>query len=283
MKKIIITILSFAFLVSTISAARIKRETEKVDMDGADKIMLKGELGAGEFKIMPKDQDEAFIANISYSPDDVEYWVNSKIRSDKCIIDIGSERENKHSLDSEKNRWEILLSKKHPIEIDFEIGACESDFELGGIPIEELTLEVGAADASISFSERNPTRLKAINIDAGACSLDMQDIGNANFESFKIEGGAGSFDLDFLGEYEGVSRIDIEIGLGSADIVLPKNVPVQIHTDGSNWLSSIDIHNNRLDEVEDDLFESDDFEDADTKIIMYVSVGLGSVDIRFRR
>lgn len=283
MKKTIITILSFAFMFSIVSAARIKKETEKVDMDGADKIMLKGELGAGEFKIVPKNQDEAFIAKISYSPENVEYWIDSKIRSNKCIIDIGSERDNKHSFDSEENKWDITLSKRYKIDMDFGIGACESDFELGGLPIEELTLEVGAADVSISFSERNPTRLKSIDIDAGACSLDMQDIGNANFESFKIEGGAGSFDLDFLGEYEGVSYINIEIGLGSADIVLPKNVPVQIHTDGSNWLSSIDIHNNRLDEVEDDLYESDDFEDADNKIILTVSVGLGSVDIRFRK
>lgn len=283
MKKAIITFFSFVFMFSIVSAARIKKETEKVDMNGADKIILKGELGAGGFKILPKNQDEAFIANISYYPKNVEYWVDSKIRSNKCFIDIGSERTNKHSMDSEENKWEIMLSKKHPIEIDLEIGACKSDFELGGIPIKELSLDVGAADASISFSERNPTRLKSIDIDAGACSLEMQDIGNANFESFKIESGAGSFDLDFLGDYEGVSYIDIEIGLGSADIVLPKNIPVQIHTDGSNWLSSIDIHNNRLDEVEDDLYESDDFEDADNKIILTVSVGLGSVDIRFRK
>lgn len=283
MKKIIIAIVSFTFLFSIAFAGSIKEETEKVEIKDADKIFLRGELGAGVFKILSENQDEAFIANISYSPKDVEYWVNSRIRSGKCVIDIGSELDNNHSMDSEDNKWDIMLSKKYPIEIDLDIGACEADFELGGLPIEELTMDVGAADAEIFFSERNPNRLKEIDIDAGACSFKMHNIGNANFESFKIDGGVGSFDLDFLGEYKGVSYIDIDIGLGSADIVLPKNVAVQIHTDGSNWLSSIDIHNNRLYEVEDDLYESDDFDDADDKIIIHISVGLGSVDIRFRK
>lgn len=283
MRNLIISIVSIVLFCSTVFAGKIIKQTEKVDIKNADKIILIGELGAGKFNIIAENQIDAFVANISYSPDDVEYWVESKIRSGKCIIEIGSERDNKYSMDSDENKWDISLSTKYPIEIDLEIGACESEFEFGGIPIEELSLEVGAAKAEIFFSEKNPIRLKEIQIKAGACSFEMNNIGNANFDYFQLEGGVGSFNLDFLGEYKGVSYIEIEIGLGSADIVLPKNVPVQIHIDGSNWLSSIDIHSNRLYEVDDDLFESDDFEDADDKIILNISVGLGSVDIRFRK
>ncbi len=283
MRRNLITLLVCLLLVTSVFASRIKNETETVDMQGAKKIYLKGELGAGEFNIVSENQDEAFIADIEYSPNEVEYWVKSKNKSDKCIIEIGSERDASFDMDSEENKWDIVLSTKYPIEIDFDIGACESDFELGGLPIEELVLNVGAADATISFSERNEIRLREIDINAGACSLEMNMIGNANFERFTINGGAGSFELDFRGEYNGVSTVDIEIGLGSADIVLPKGVAVQIHTDGSNWLSSIDIHNNRLDEVDDDVYESDGFDSADDKIILHVSVGLGSVDIRFRK
>ncbi len=283
MRRNFITLLVCLLLVPSVFASRIINETETIDMQGAKKIYLKGELGAGEFNITSENQSEALIANISYSPNEVEYWVKSNNRSDKCIIDIGSERDGSFNMDSEENKWDIKLSTQYPIEIDLDIGACESDFELGGLPIEELSLDVGAADATISFTEKNEIRLKEIDINAGACSLEMNMIGNANFENFNIEGGAGSFELDFRGEYDGVSTIYIEIGLGSADIVLPKGVAVQIHTDGSNWLSSIDIHNNRLDEVDDDVYESDDFEDADDKIILNVSVGLGSVDIRFRK
>jgi len=283
MKRNLITLLVCLLCVSSIFASRIKRETEIVDMQGAERIFLKGELGAGEFNIVPENQDEAFIADISYSPKEVEYWVKSKNKSDKCIIDVGSERDGSFDMDSEENSWDIRLSTKYPIEMDLDIGACESDFELGGLPIEELALNVGAADATISFNKRNPHRLKEIDIDAGACSLAMNMIGNGNFENFNIEGGAGSFELDFRGEYNGLSTIDIDVGLGSADITLPKGVAVQIRTDGSNWLSSIDIHNNRLDEVDDDVYESDDFDNAKDKIILKVSVGLGSVDIRFRK
>ncbi len=286
MKKILITILSIFLLVSVVFARSVSNETEKVEMQDADRILLKGELGAGEFKIYPKDQDEAFIAEISYDPDDVEYWVESKTRRGKCIIDIGCDLNNSHSFDTEDNEWDMTLSTKSPIEIDLEIGACESVFALGGIPIEELSLDVGAASAEINFSEVNPIRLNEIDINAGASSFTMLNIGNANFENFSLSGGVGSFDLDFLGEYKGTSYINIEIGLGSAELVFPRNIPIHIRTDSDNWFSSIDINKRRSDklyEVEDGLFESDDFEDADDRIIVHVSVGLGSVNINFRK
>ncbi len=283
MKKVILIVLSLVFLFSIATASISKKVVEKVAIKDAEKIHLNGELGAGEFRIKPQNMDEALVAEITYMPKKIKYWVDSKIRRDNCFIELGTERKNKRSIDSDENKWDIILSTKYPIKINLDIGACESEFEFGGIPVEELRLDVGAADAIILFSDKNPVRLKEIDIDIGASSLEMENIGNANFDSFNFDGGAGSFNLDFLGEYKGVSYIDIDIGLGSADIVLPKNVPVQIQTDGSNWLSSIDIHNNRLNEIEDDLYESDDFATADNKIILKISVGFGSVDIRFRR
>ena len=84
------------------------------------------------------------------------------------------------------------------------------------------------------------------------------------------------------GEYSGESRISLDIGLGSAEITLPENVAVRIETEGDNWLSSVDIHGRVVDEVDDDVYESDDFDSADTRIIVDMSVGLGSVDVYFK-
>jgi len=123
-----------------------------------------------------------------------------------------------------------------------------------------------------------------MDIDAGASSIDFYTLGNANFERFSFDGGAGSFSLDFRGEaYSGTVHISVDIGVGSADVTLPKGIPVQLEVSGSGFLSSIDIHNNDLDEVDEDIFESEDFDSADTRIIMELNVALGSIDVRWRK
>jgi len=74
----------------------------------------------------------------------------------------------------------------------------------------------------------------------------------------------------------------LEIGLGSADIILPRDVPIRVETENSNWLSSIDFHHDNLDEIDDGIYESNDFEDADTRIVLVIEVGLGSIDLYWK-
>ncbi|MEA1980261.1 MAG: LiaF-related protein, partial [candidate division Zixibacteria bacterium] len=167
-------------------------------------------------------------------------------------------------------------------EINFDIGACDAEFDFGGIALEYLEIDVGAAKGTFEFSKPNPIRLSEINIDAGASSIEMKSMGNANFDELNFSGGVGSFEIDLRGEYQGESRVDIEIGLGSAEIVVPKGLPVRIETEGNNWLSSIDFHNEDLDEIDDDLYESSDFDDSDDRLIISIEVGLGSVDLYWK-
>lgn len=283
MRKNVLLISLFTFIaVSAVFAGEMVHKQERIDIKDADKVDFNCDLGAGEFKIIPGDIEEAAIIDIDYDSRRIKYYVDSENRGNTCNINLESERRRKSSMNTEDNKWNIQLSKKYPMTINMDIGACDADFDLGGIPIEEFSLDIGAASGTIDFSEPNPNRLREMEIDAGASSLEMTSIGNANFERFTFSGGAGSFDLDFRGKYKGTSKIVIEIGLGSGDITLPEGIPVRVETEDSNWLSSVDIHNRDLDEVDDDVLESPDFEDADTKIIIELTVGLGSLDVRWR-
>ncbi len=263
-------------------AASRERVTEKVEIKSADEVVLQCDLGAGEFSISPGDMAEAAIINITYNPRRIEYYVDSEEKRGKCYIELESEHRSHSHMDSDDNIWDIVLSTRYETSIEMDIGACEAEIDLGGIPLKELTIDVGAASAVFEFSAPNPIRLEEIDIDAGASSIEIIRLGNANFEYFNFDGGAGSFDLDLRGKYEGESEVSIDIGLGSADITLPEDVPVRIETDGGNWLSSIDIHSRDIDEVDEDVYESPDFENAKTRIVIEISVGIGSVDIYWK-
>lgn len=283
MKRItrIFPILMIFFCPLILSAKNVD-VTEKVDMKGASEAVLKCDFSVGKFYIKPADISEFAIADISYNDRKVEYLVEADVKRDRCFVNMETEYLTKHSMDSDDNNWDIQLSTRYPMTIDLDIGACEADFDFGGLPITEFNLDVGAASGIIDFSKENPERMEELSIDAGATSLEMASIGNANFDKFTFDGGAGSFELDFRGTYKGESVIEISVGLGSADIILPKDIPVQIDKGGDNWLSSVDLHRRSLDEVDDNIFESDDFENANTRIILILDVGMGSIDVYWK-
>ena len=282
--KRLITLLILACMVLSGSslAGRVEKVTEVVEIEGADEVVINCDLGAGEFTIRPKEMGEVAIVDIIYDTRRIDYNVSAETKRNRRYVELESEHRRSGNIDTEDNLWDITLSTKYPTTLEMDIGACDAEFDLGGLKLKEVTLDIGAASGLITFSKPNPIRLEEFDVDAGASSLTIEMIGNANFDYFSIDGGAGSFELDFRGKYDGESRISLDIGLGSADIVLPEGVPVRIETEGDNWLSSVDIHGKYVDEVDEDVYESDDFDRSDTRIIVDLSVGLGSVDIYFK-
>ncbi len=266
----------------TIGARDMDRVTERIDAKGAKDIRLSIDFGAGEVEIASGDIDEAAVLDVEYDPKYVDYQIEYKLRGKTGYLDLESIQRRKRDVDTDRNKWTMTLSKKYPMSISMDMGACEALIDLGGVPVTDLSIDIGAASGVLEFSKPNPERLDEIDIDAGAASMECINLGNANFEYCKFSGGAGSFDLDFRGKYSGESEIKIDIGLGSADIVLPEGVPVRVISEGSGFLSSVDFHNDDLDEVDDDIYESPDFDDADTRIIIEIDVGLGSVDVYWK-
>ena len=284
MKKILIFSLVLILILAGVTiASRWEKVTKTIEAEGAEKIIIDADLGAGEFTLKAADIDEVAIINIEYDSRRIDYEIDYKVKRSTGYLMFESETRRKSNIDTDDNIWNIVVSTKYNTEINFDIGACNAEFDFGGIALEHLEIDVGAADGTIEFSKPNPIRLKEINIDAGASSIEMINIGNANFDELNFSGGVGSFDIDLRGEYHGESRVDLEIGLGSAKIIVPKGLPVRIETEGSNWLSSIEFHNEDLDEIDDDLFESPDFDDADDRLVISIEVGLGSIDLYWKK
>ena len=282
-KRIVIVGLALVVVAAVTLTARVERETRNVAAEGAQRLDIKLEFAAGELMLASGDFDDAARLELEYDPDKTDYIVDYEVTDRRGHLFIESDHKRNNDIDTDDNRLNLTMSTRYPTRLEMDMGACDATLDLGGVPLEELNLDVGAASGDIEFTKMNPERCREINIDAGATSLDMHMIGNANFEEMNFSGGAGSFDLDFRGEYKGVSRVDLEIGLGSCDITLPEGVPVRIVSKNANWLSSVDVHEgSNIRQLDDDEWESGDFEGSDTQIILTLEVGLGSVDIYFK-
>ncbi|MDH3889944.1 MAG: toast rack family protein [candidate division Zixibacteria bacterium] len=278
-----ITIVLILVAAVAVVAGRIEHFSKEIEAEGAKKVDVVIDLAAGEFYITTKDMAQVATVEVEYDSRRIECVVEYNVHGSTGELLLESALRRKRNIDTEENRWEVVLSDRYPMTLEMEVGACDAEIDLGGIPLTELMLEVGAASGEIDFSEPNPERLGEIDIEAGAASVAIMNIGNANFEQFSFEGGAGSFELDFRGDYKDEAEISIEIGLGSAEIILPRDIPVRVETGDPGWFSTVDFHNDDLDEVDDGVYESDDFEDADVRIYLDLEVGLGSIDIYFKR
>jgi hypothetical protein len=283
-RKIILGLIIFVFgLGSIVSARNMERETKTIPCDTAKKINLNVSFGVGELTINPSDMKDACKIDLYRDLDYVKETFDFDRTGQTEYVTLESkQRNNRHNFDSERNKWDMTLSTQYEMEASFDIGACDAEIELGGVPLTELSINAGAVSGVLSFDKPNPKRMKEIRIDAGASSLKLLDLGNANFDYLDFDGGAGSFDIDLRGTYKGESEVVIDVGVGSADIFLPSDIPIRIETDDDKWFSSVDIHGRKLHRIDDGVYESTDYDEATTRILLKIDVGMGSVDVRFK-
>ena len=279
----IFLIAGLLLLVSQAAADRFEHVQEVLSEDGIEELEIQIDFGAGTIDIKPEDMDEAAKLDIYYSPRYVDYDVDLKMRNGRGRMVLESDiRKHRWDDDDFENEWNLTLSTKYPTSLDLDVGACEARLDLSGIPLVDFEIDVGAADLEIEFNEPNPSRMRELNVDCGASSLKIFGLANARAEMMDFDIGAGSCEIDMRGEIEGEGEIDIDVGLGAMEVIISRGGAVMIRGD-DNWFSSFDFHGLRLDEIRDGVWVSDDFDDADDRIVFSVDIAMGSVDIHARR
>jgi len=114
--------------------------------------------------------------------------------------------------------------------LDVELGAGTSDIDLGGLAVRDLRLRTGASASRLTFSSPNAARLRSIDLDAGAASVEATRLGNANTGDVRVRSGVGSVTLDFGGTWSQDMAVDADIALGKITMRVPADVGVRVET-----------------------------------------------------
>lgn len=281
-KTTLLAVLILGLLSLPVMADRIENISESFESDGAEQIEIDGDFGLGRIFIGSADMDEVAKFEIEYDSRQIRCDLDYSTRGKTGYLEFRTKNRRSNYDDDNVNDWDITLSTQYSTEFDLDIGACEAEIDLGGIPLTDVSLDIGAADGQITFSKKNPIRMENFNLDIGASSVELTKLGNANFDYMDFDCGAASCKLDFSGDWEGASEIQIDVGVGSAKIYIPEELDARILTDSDGWFSSVDFHNDNLDEVRDGVFETEGYRQAKNKLLIEINVGMGSVDIHFR-
>jgi hypothetical protein len=128
--------------------------------------------------------------------------------------------------DVDQNEMHIGLARRIPLNVMTEVGAADVKIDLGGLSVNRLELETGAADATLAFSSPNAIPMQSMMLKVGAAGFKATGLANARCNHIVLKAGIGDWDLYFDGQWSGDITLDATIGLGSLTIHVPDDVRV---------------------------------------------------------
>jgi predicted membrane protein len=108
----------------------------------------------------------------------------------------------------------------------------------------------------------------------GAARFEAEGLGNLNCEDLSFSGGVGDVALDFTGNWRTDGTVDIDMGLGSLTLRLPKGLGVSVHK--SSVLASFDSQGLIK---RGQVYYSEGFDKADRKLNINIDAALGSIKV----
>ncbi|MGD0590580.1 MAG: LiaF domain-containing protein [Bacteroidota bacterium] len=176
-----------------------------------------------------------------------------------------------------RNHLDIKLGDTVPISFEIELGAGKGEIDLTDLQVKEFNISTGASSVTMKCGKPNPISADDISIESGVSKFTAMDLGNLNFHNLKFSGGVGSYKLDFDGKFRQSAEVQIEIGLGSINVYVPKSIPAKLVYD-DNWLSSFSLDDD-FEKTRKGVYETADFQDSSKRLTIRMEAGLGSVRI----
>lgn len=206
-------------------------------------------FGAGNLIIQPGNQDALVEGTAEYNVPDFKPTVTmdgNNILIDQGNLEMGGiPNFNKDIV----NDWNLNLGNS-PMNLVIKAGAYLGEYELGGLSIERLSIGDGAAKATLKFSAPNQVQMSALEYTTGASDVSIEGIANANTTAMTFRSGAGNYTLDFSGELRNNIDVNIESGVSSVAVIIPRGTNAQVITESGlmtvstngNWQQSGDTY-----------------------------------------
>ncbi len=123
----------------------------------------------------------------------------------------------------------LKLGRARPCALTIEEAAAECALDLGGVPLQEVTIEGTAGEIDLDFSAPNPRPMRLLDLDTGAARVRARRLANACFAELCLGGHADAYALDFGGELRHPAQANICIGRQSAlEIAAPATTAIHV-------------------------------------------------------
>lgn len=192
--------------------------------------LVRVRYGAGRFTLRATSEPVLFSMSLRYDEDRMRpvHDYSADARTATLGIEGESVRWTRYVSNRNESEMRLLLSDAVPLDLRLELGATHARVDAGGLALNSLRIETGAADAVLDFSTPNRRRMRALDLQLGAASFVFTNLGNANVERIRVEGGVGTVDLDFGGALSNDVDVEANVALGKFALHLPPHVGIRV-------------------------------------------------------
>ncbi len=174
------------------------------------------------------------------------------------------------------NEWQVELSDEVPMSLSLDVAMFDGTLDLGGLRLRRATLSMGLGEGKLLFSRPNPRTLEQLDVELGAGSFRVLQLGHARCANARFELSSGSFELDLGGDWKQPALLRVDGGMCRVKVRVPANLPLRI--DGSETqLGELDVAGFR--EIEPHCWVSDAWDSGRPQVVLELNVNLGSVEV----
>lgn len=265
------------------AAAPTKRFHESVARQGATRADVSIEVGAAELSLVAADLAslaELDITHVAERAPRLKYTVSGG--EGVCRISNSSDQEGNtwnlfgDSKQQEEDRWNLKLCRDLPMDLQVNFGMGSGEVDLGGMTLDNLEFTTGLSDVVLDFTRACKGGLKHAELATGLGKMEVHGLGNAPFRDLEFSGGLGSAVLDFSGSLRRDMTVTLDVGMGSLTLRIPKSFGIKVrHED--NLFSKSEFAG--LEQVGENTWYSENWQDAKGNLTLILSVGMGSVKL----
>jgi len=237
--------------------------------------------GLGDLTIGSSDSKHIIEGSITYDNRRITPIVKMESVSSTGVLVVSTKKDrsrdhHKYKLRDFDNELEFYFPSQIKTNLFLDFGVGDAEINLTDIAITKLNINCGLSDVELEVNKRNNVACESVSIENGLGDLSVYGLGNLAAKKVDINIGLGSADIDFSGDKIYDSDINVDVGLGSLDMILPDKTNIEIFVD-SSFLSSVDIYG--LKKKKSKYWVSPVWDNDYPTISMDINVGMGSVDI----
>jgi hypothetical protein len=279
MRGIALAVVALAAGATSVDAQSIRSFATFRQLHGETRLRATLDYRAGGLRITPGRANELYRMDASY--DEERYRPTSDFNAAAGAVDLGLEPAGNGGLRVLSRRQlrqdaNVAFSPAVDLDLDITLGAVDADLELGGLSLSALTIQAGASQAVVRFSQPNRSRCRSATITTGAAELTVLGLGNSRCDRIDFEGGMGKVTLDFGGTWSSSSRAEIKMAVGELTLRLPRRAGVRLTLD--RFLASFDpaglVRSGHA-------FQSPGYDRAERKLDIDLTTAVGGVRIEW--
>lgn len=230
--------------------------------------------GAGTLSLRPTNDPVLFSMHMRYDEETVTPLHEYDPADRSLTLGVRDMSVRGNRTGDEHGELRVALSQRVPMTLELELGATRAQLDLGGLALRDVRIETGASESEVRFATRNPARMRRLDVDAGAASLDLLGLANANVDEISVSGGVGSVTMAFGSPLTRDVAIEADMALGSVNIMVPRDAGVRVEL--SRFLAGFDHFGL---EKRGDAYYSDNWDRAAHRITIDVRTIFGSVKV----